>query len=239
MRSSTADSAASSRGLLFLPPAPRCRQGNRTIEFEEFGDSHAADIVSNAQALGGALSSEQFEDSRGEGVQQPPSGNKTRRDRLGAGRCCSNLGRSWNNHEHEHVTGRHKGTHPQRTQARTPELTRVGMKSGEMEDVARFFARLSLRGGPSSVEADVREFKSQFQTVHYCFGTQPAPRTVTNPQRIQSTPPVQCVRSTRTLSASLVLLLLLPGCTTPLGDGQETEGSTARWNRPRRVASNL
>ena len=47
---------------------------------------------------------------------------------------------------------------------------------------------------------------------------------MTNPQRIQSTPPVQCVRSARTLSASLVLLLLLPGCTTPLGDGQETEG---------------
>ena len=57
----------------------------------------------------------------------------------------------------------------------TPELTRVGMKSGEMEDVARFFARALIEGeDPSSVKADGREFKSQFQTVHYCFEPGPA-----------------------------------------------------------------
>jgi glycine/serine hydroxymethyltransferase len=49
------------------------------------------------------------------------------------------------------------------------------MKSGEMEDVARFFARALIEGeDPSSVKADVREFKSQFQTVHYCFEPGPA-----------------------------------------------------------------
>ena len=63
------------------------------------------------------------------------------------------------------------------------------MKSEEMEDVARFFARALIEGeDPSSVKADVREFKSQFQTVHYCFEPGPAYPDCDHPQRIQSTP---------------------------------------------------
>ena len=57
----------------------------------------------------------------------------------------------------------------------TPELTRVGMGTDEMQDVARFFARALLEGeDPSSVKEDVREFKSEFQTVQYCFEPGPA-----------------------------------------------------------------
>ncbi len=57
----------------------------------------------------------------------------------------------------------------------TPELTRVGMGTDEMQDVARFFARILLEGeDSSSVKGDVREFKSEFQTVQYCFEPGPA-----------------------------------------------------------------
>ena len=57
----------------------------------------------------------------------------------------------------------------------TPELTRVGMGTDEMQDVARFFARTLLEGeDPSSVKRDVRDFKSEFQTVQYCFEPGPA-----------------------------------------------------------------
>ena len=51
-----------------------------------------------------------------------------------------------------------------------PELTRVGMRSDEMQDVARFFARALISNeNPAAVCRDVAEFKSEFQTVHYCF----------------------------------------------------------------------
>ncbi len=57
----------------------------------------------------------------------------------------------------------------------TPELTRLGMGVDEMQDVARFFSRALLdREDPSSVKSDVREFKSEFQNVHYCFEPGPA-----------------------------------------------------------------
>ena len=49
------------------------------------------------------------------------------------------------------------------------------MGTDEMQDVARFFARALLEGeDPSSVKEDVREFKSEFQTVQYCFEPGPA-----------------------------------------------------------------
>ena len=84
---------------------------------------------------------------------------------------------------------------------------------------------LSLRGGPVFSEGRRQGVQVSVPDRALLLRTRPGiPRPVTNPQRIQSTPPVQCVRSARTLSASLVLLLLLPGCTTPLGEDQETEG---------------
>jgi hypothetical protein len=44
-----------------------------------------------------------------------------------------------------------------------------------MQDVARFFSRALLHGEePSSVKSDVKEFKSEYQTVQYCFEPGPA-----------------------------------------------------------------
>ena len=67
---------------------------------------------------------------------------------------------------------------PGDTKAMTPsglrlgvqELTRVGMGRDEMIDVARFYARVLLESeDPSKVKADVREFKSNYQIIRYCF----------------------------------------------------------------------
>ena len=56
-----------------------------------------------------------------------------------------------------------------------PELTRVGMGVDEMQDVARFFARALINKEESStVRSDVSTFKSEFQTVRYCFEEGPA-----------------------------------------------------------------
>jgi glycine/serine hydroxymethyltransferase len=49
------------------------------------------------------------------------------------------------------------------------------MGADEMQDVARFFARALHEGeDPSAVKSDVRAFKSEFQTVQYCFEPGPA-----------------------------------------------------------------
>ena len=50
------------------------------------------------------------------------------------------------------------------------ELTRVGFTPGDMEEVARFYARVLLAGeDPSNVRKDVHELKLNHQTVRYCF----------------------------------------------------------------------
>ena len=50
------------------------------------------------------------------------------------------------------------------------ELTRVGMGVDEMKDVARFYSRVLIdKEDPSSVKSDVKEFKSEYQTIRYCF----------------------------------------------------------------------
>jgi glycine hydroxymethyltransferase len=52
----------------------------------------------------------------------------------------------------------------------TPELTRIGMKEGEMEDVAEFYARVLLKKeNLKAIRKDVKDFRKDFQEIHYCF----------------------------------------------------------------------
>ena len=147
-------------------------------EFEEFGHSYAEDIVSNAQALGAALSSEGFDVIAEERGFTASHQVVTRHGEIdsGAGRdAAATLEEAGIITNMNMLPGDTKALTPSGLRLGTPELTRVGMKSGEMGDVARFFARALIEGEePSSVKADVRDFKSQFQTVHYCFEPGPA-----------------------------------------------------------------
>lgn len=50
------------------------------------------------------------------------------------------------------------------------ELTRLGMKEGEMEKIASFFRKLLLdKEEASKVRKDVVEFKKNYRKIHYCF----------------------------------------------------------------------
>ena len=52
----------------------------------------------------------------------------------------------------------------------TPELTRIGMKEKEMEDVATFYERVLLKGEDvKKIKAEVKEFRKNYQEIHYCF----------------------------------------------------------------------
>jgi glycine hydroxymethyltransferase len=67
---------------------------------------------------------------------------------------------------------------PGDTKAMTPsglrlgvqELTRHGMGTGEMEEVARLFARVLIASeDPATVKRDVNSMREGFQQVRYCF----------------------------------------------------------------------
>ena len=147
-------------------------------EFEEFGHSYAKEIVANAQALGAALSAEGFDVIAEERGFTASHQVVTRHGEIdsGAGRdAAATLEDAGIITNMNMLPGDTKAMTPSGLRLGTPELTRIGMGTDEMQDVARFFARALLEGeDPSSVKGDVREFKSEFQTVQYCFEPGPA-----------------------------------------------------------------
>ena len=53
----------------------------------------------------------------------------------------------------------------------TPELTRIGMKESEMDEVAEFYKRALLdKESSKKLKKDIKEFRKDFQELHYCFG---------------------------------------------------------------------
>jgi glycine hydroxymethyltransferase len=52
----------------------------------------------------------------------------------------------------------------------TPELTRIGMKEKEMDEIAEFYNRVLLKKeDPKKIKADIKDFRKDFQELHYCF----------------------------------------------------------------------
>jgi glycine hydroxymethyltransferase len=56
------------------------------------------------------------------------------------------------------------------------ELTRLGLKEGDMDEVASLIARVvAKREDPAKVKADVEAFRATFSGVHYCFSPDARP----------------------------------------------------------------
>ena len=52
----------------------------------------------------------------------------------------------------------------------TPELTRIGMKEKEMDEIAEFYERVLLKKeDPKKIKSDIKEFRKEFQKLHYCY----------------------------------------------------------------------
>jgi len=52
----------------------------------------------------------------------------------------------------------------------TPELTRIGMKEKEMDEIAEFYARVLIKKeDPKKIKKDIKEFRKDFQELKYCF----------------------------------------------------------------------
>ena len=142
-------------------------------EFQEYGVKLSENTVANAQAFASALAAEGFDvlaESRGYTASHQVL---TRHGELdsGAGAKAANLleqaGIITNMNM---LPGDTKAMTPSGLRLGVQELTRVGMGTDEMLDVARFYARVLIeKEDPASVKIDVRDFKSNYQIIRYCF----------------------------------------------------------------------
>jgi glycine hydroxymethyltransferase len=142
-------------------------------EFEEYGQAYAQDTVANAKAFASALASEGFDvlaESRGytathqvltrHGDLDSGAGAKAARLLEDAG-IITNMNM---------LPGDTKALTPSGLRLGVQELTRVGMDQTQMEEVAALYARVLIKGEDTqNVKKDVKQLKSEFQTIRYCF----------------------------------------------------------------------
>ena len=142
-------------------------------EHIEFGKAYAVQIIRNAQTLAQALYERGF-DVVGEhlGFTKSHTVSMYIKRYSGGKKAVEDLEKA------NIITNKNlmPGDEPDQAQdpsgirLGTQEMTRIGMKEREMEAVAGFFKRILIdKEDPLKVGAEVREFKAQFQKVHFCF----------------------------------------------------------------------
>lgn len=144
-------------------------------EMLEFGKEYTAQIVKNAKAIGKALY------DRGLAVLCPDLGFTASHTivvditKYGDGGALeqrlekANIVLNRNLLPWDIREGRHY-KNPGGIRLGTSEVTRLGMKEREMEEIAEFIKRVIIDGEETErVAADVVKFRRDYQRVHYCF----------------------------------------------------------------------
>jgi len=139
-------------------------------EHLEFGEAYAKQIIKNAQALGQALNESGFK-VFGEKLGFTKSHQILLEIGPGKGKEASkkleNAGIITNMNT---IPGDTDPLNPSGLRLGTPELTHIGMKEKEMAEVANFYARALLKNeNVKNIKSDVKDFRKDFQTLHYCF----------------------------------------------------------------------
>ena len=142
-------------------------------EFEEYGAAYARDIVRNAQALAEALASEGF-DVLAESRNYTQSHQVlTRHGEVdsGAGADAANKLESVGIITNMNMLpGDTKALSPSGLRIGVQELTRVGMGANEMSEVASLYAKALIHNKDINViKQEVKQLKSDFQIIRYCF----------------------------------------------------------------------
>mgnify|MGYP001367062510 CR=1 FL=1 len=142
-------------------------------EFMEYGNELSKNTVANAQALGAALSSEGFDvlaESRGYTASHQVLTRHGELDSGAGAKAADLLEQAGIITNMNMLPGDTKAMTPSGLRLGVQELTRVGMGTDEMIDVAGFFARVLLQNeDPQKVKKDVTQFKSEYQVIRYCF----------------------------------------------------------------------
>ena len=139
-------------------------------EHLEFGETYAKQTIKNAQSFAQSLHERDF-DVFGEklGFTRShqillaigPGKGKEASKKLEKAGIITNMNT---------IPGDTDPLNPSGLRLGTPELTRIGLKEKEMDDVAGFYERVLLKNeDPKKIKADVKEFRKDFQELHYCF----------------------------------------------------------------------
>ena len=142
-------------------------------EFKEYGAAYAKDIVANAQAFAAALAGEGFDvlaESRGYTASHQVLTRHGELDSGAGAKAAQKLEQAGIITNMNMLPGDTKALAPSGLRLGVQELTRVGFTTDEMQDVAKFYARVLLHDeDPARVKADVHLLKSEHQIIRYCF----------------------------------------------------------------------
>jgi len=139
-------------------------------EHLEFGEAYAEQTIKNAQALGQSLYTRGFKvfgeklgftKSHQILLEIGPGKGKEASKKLEEAGIVTNMNT---------IPGDMDPLNPSGLRLGTPELTRIGMKEREMDEVAGFYERALLKNESlKKIKSDVKEFRKDFQELHYCF----------------------------------------------------------------------
>ena len=142
-------------------------------EFKEYGAAYAKDIVANAQAFAAALAGEGFDvlaESRGYTASHQVLTRHGDLDSGAGAKAAQKLEQAGIITNMNMLPGDTKALAPSGLRLGVQELTRVGFTTDEMQDVAKFYARVLLHDeDPAQVKNDVHQLKSEHQIIRYCF----------------------------------------------------------------------
>jgi len=147
-------------------------------EFEEYGVAYAQDIIKNAQSFASALAAEGFDvlaESRGYTASHQVLTRHGETDSGAGAKAALLLEESGIITNMNMLPGDTKALTPSGLRLGVQELTRVGMGTLEMQEVAKLYARVLLhQEDPKVVRKDVVQLKSDFQIIRYCFNEENA-----------------------------------------------------------------
>ncbi len=142
-------------------------------EFKQYGKELSQNTVANAKAFAAALAAEGFDvlaESRGYTASHQVLTRHGGLDSGAGAKAAQSLEDAGIITNMNMLPGDTKAMTPSGLRLGVQELTRVGMGVSEMEEVAALYARVLIKGeDPAKVKTDVNQFKSQFQTIRYCF----------------------------------------------------------------------
>ena len=140
-------------------------------EMDVFGKDYAAQACKNARALGQALYErgvpvlcENLGFTRSHAIALDVT-------EFGKGKACAKLLEDANIICNKNMLPSDTSSvNPSGLRLGTQEMTRLGMKENEMDEVADFIARVVVKKeDPAKVKKEVTEFKHGFDTIQYCF----------------------------------------------------------------------
>ncbi len=140
-------------------------------EMDVFGKDYAAQACKNARALGQALYErgvpvlcENLGFTRSHAIALDVT-------EFGKGKACAKLLEDANIICNKNMLPSDTSSvNPSGLRLGTQEMTRLGMKENEMDEVADFIARVVVKKeDPAKVKREVTEFKHGFDTIQYCF----------------------------------------------------------------------